>query len=335
MRRRITQFAVATGWVVALVAGTVTGQSSPADAPPTSQPPADQHPDDEPQEPSRRDLAPDFWPSQQMVERRFRRTAEWVARHYELDDAQHARLESMLLERWPTFLDENKKEIQGLVGEMLRSRFRGEKPSPERIADFGRRVMPLYQKLRTNIEESGESFRKTLRPEQQRQFDADIRQARAGLDVGARAIRDMQQGIFDPPGWRERFATVRRNNDRAGRAGRGPGLSGWQRYTDRFIRRHRLDEAQKTAALAILDDLQTRRQQHETVVADTIARIQERIASVSDASEQAEAEKQLAEVQAPVREMASELHRRLDTLLTDAQRTPAPAPEHGQAKSDL
>jgi len=353
--------ATMTGLAVILAAGLARAQGVPEEdtpAPAVEPDRAENGSDQNSPRPRNRWMNPDFWPRREMIARQIRRMAERVADRYEMDDEQYERLETQLMERWPRFLEDNKREIQGLVGDVIRGRMRGERPGPDEVRQFGDRLMPLFRKLRTNVEAGTTDFRHILRPEQRERFETDFNRARTGMKLAQTAIEDMQDGILDPEGWSQRFRDAglgpRRRRDRGERGGPAgpttrnverrderdatapdhelePSLSDWEKYVAGFIRRHGLDDGQTTSALAILQDLQARRDQYLHSVSDRVTLLERQLDSTEDPQAQADIEKQLTDIDEPLDEMAEELHRRLKALLTAAQLAPEPErPDQGQ-----
>lgn len=305
-----------TGTLILAFAATIVAQLPPVDV---------RDLDDAPEAPG---LPPGLWPSPAMIERGLGRMAGRVAERYALDEEQSARLSEMLLTRWPKFFNENKTEIQSVMGEVVRGRLRGGPPPLDEVQRFGNRVLPLFEKLRQNVEAAAGEFRGILRPEQTRQFDDEFAMAREGLKLARGAIQDMRQGIFDPPEWQRRAREAglgpggpdawRRR--RAEREDEGPRLTSWERYVASFVRRYRLDEGQETTALAILQDLQARRSEHEHRTAAQLDRLEQRLAQTDDAEARAALQEQRTALNQPIEQMADDLHRRLRALLTSSQR---------------
>ena len=177
-----------------------------------------------------------------------------------------------------------------------------------------------------NVEQAAGEFRGILRPEQTPKFDEEFAMAREGLELARSAIQDMRQGIFDPPEWqrRAREAGLGPGGPDAWRRRRaedeGPRLTSWERYVASFVRRYRLDEGQETTALAILQDLQARRSEHEHRTAAQLDRLEQRLAQTDDAEARAALQEQRTALNQPIEQMADDLHRRLRALLTSSQR---------------
>ncbi|MFQ5424221.1 MAG: hypothetical protein ACE5F9_09610 [Phycisphaerae bacterium] len=99
-------------------------------------------------------------------------------------------------------------------------------------------------------------------------------------------------------------------------AARPAALGPWEKYVHDFIPRHGLTPAQKAAALAILKELQTRAAQFRQANADRIAKARR----IADAKVRQE---RLGDLNKPLDQLFEELQKRLDGLLTAAQRDTA------------
>lgn len=87
----------------------------------------------------------------------------------------------------------------------------------------------------------------------------------------------------------------------------------WERYTRKFIADRALTDVQANSALSILKDLRTRAEQIERSNAD-------RMTAARQIPDIAARDKRIAELTRPIDPLFDELKRRLDSLLTAAQR---------------
>lgn len=93
----------------------------------------------------------------------------------------------------------------------------------------------------------------------------------------------------------------------------------WERYTERFIRRYRLDSSQRATAHSILRDmLSQRRLIEESKRAD--------LAAATQITDPAKRQEYLDSVNRPVRELFESLRAKLDQIPTSAQRAAVDAP---------
>lgn len=96
-------------------------------------------------------------------------------------------------------------------------------------------------------------------------------------------------------------------------------LDRWQGYTQQFIKRHQLDEGQKTAAMSILKEMRTRAKKYGDGRAAERARLKKLHGKASGA-DRAAAKAELDALEGPLRELFEEFRTRLNELLTESQR---------------
>jgi hypothetical protein len=96
-------------------------------------------------------------------------------------------------------------------------------------------------------------------------------------------------------------------------------LDRWQSHTKQFIKRHGLDEGQKTSAMAILKDIRRRANTYEELHGAEIKRLKKSLSKArGDARERLGNE--LSELEQPLVSLFEELRARLDELLTKSQK---------------
>jgi len=96
-------------------------------------------------------------------------------------------------------------------------------------------------------------------------------------------------------------------------------LDRWQGYTQTFIKRHQLDEGQKTSAMAILREMRTRAKKYGDGRAAERARLK-KLHGKSSGADRAAAKAELDRLEGPLRELFEEFRTRLNQLLTESQR---------------
>jgi hypothetical protein len=99
-------------------------------------------------------------------------------------------------------------------------------------------------------------------------------------------------------------------------------LDRWQNYTRRFIVRHRLDEGQKTSAMAILKEVRDRASAYRRSHENDFQRLHEAIRKAQGDAKTG-LQDELAQLERPLQELYDEFSGRLDQILTEAQRRAA------------
>lgn len=99
----------------------------------------------------------------------------------------------------------------------------------------------------------------------------------------------------------------------------------WVTYTDKFIKRYQLDDAQTQKARSFLKDLQAQRDQRLAARSDDIARVTRQLKEAKSDEEKQSAQTAYTKLNAPIDRMFQSLKDKLDTLPTSKQRRAAAA----------
>ena len=96
-------------------------------------------------------------------------------------------------------------------------------------------------------------------------------------------------------------------------------LDQWESYAKQFIARHRLDEGQKTAVMAVLKEVSEGAKSYRTSHAEEFAHLEKALGEArGDARARLTAEK--SELERPLHDLFEQLRTRLDGVLTESQR---------------
>jgi len=264
-----------------------------------------------------------FWPSDRMLEYFVKRASRDLAEEYELSDEQLGQTETQMLSRWPKWIKKNQQTIKPLFNEMIEMRLNPDPPDPAAVADWAKRAMPIFGEFRDQIEKGNEDFRAVLKPRQQARFDAQRLVFAMGLDVTEKRLKRWRQGkvepteVWDAPGQDQRRKR-RASESPQGDEGARP-IDRWQAYVDQFILRYQLDENQAESARSILAEIRTRAQKHLDSVTEQLTAINQRMNGATKDTRVA-LNQQRKKLQKPVDDLFDELQRRLEALLTSAQR---------------
>jgi hypothetical protein len=276
-----------------------------------------------------------FWPTERMIEATVRRTVLEAGARYDLTDEQQGRVEAQMLERWQTFLRDNRRELQPLVNEYFEARLGVEPPTAEQMQAWAKRAMPVADKVREHIETGSEEIRQLLNPLQRVKFDSESLGMKAGLDALQDRLQSWERGEFaakelwqPPPGYR---APTSGDPARKGRRPAPPPdqveieLDRWDVYVTNFIATHRLDESQQRAATSILREVKERARAHRDRHRLDIAELESAVAAGrQDDKHQVQAE--LKRLYGPIDDLFTELQQRLGRIPTADQRRTATQP---------
>ncbi|MCO6435877.1 MAG: hypothetical protein J5J06_02180 [Phycisphaerae bacterium] len=283
-----------------------------------------------------------LWPSPKLTRLMLTRWADDISEQYDLDADQRTEVREMVIDRWGSFLEEHRATIRPLLNEYLELRMEIEPPPKEKVQDWAKRAMPVFEQFREQISEGSGDFRKVLTPMQRVKFEVDALQFNVGLTFAEKQLRDYASGEFKPEDFwiphGERFRRERSERRREEReefaeavqkaqAETPPPdqieleLARWDEYVATFIREHQLDEGQRTTVLSILSELKRRALDHRDRRKDEIVELERRIAAGSDSEpEREELKRRLVELYGPIDALFAELQERLRAVLTAEQR---------------
>ncbi len=291
---------------------------------PALQPPAESKPPPE-----------GIWPTEQMIESMVRRTALEAAERYELTEDQHRQIERQMVDRWQTFLRDNRAELQPLVNEYFEARLSVEPPTKSRMQAWAQRALRLGERIRGHVEAGNREIRERLDPLQRVKFDSESLAMKASLDGLHDRLGQWARGDFDvadvwdqPPSYKARVSDG--GNDELSPPAAKPDqteleLDRWDVYVANFIATHGLDEGQQRAATSILREVKDRARAHRDRYRRDIEEMEVAIAS-GRAEDQAKVEAQLERLYAPIDELFAELRERLHRIPTETQRRTATQP---------
>ncbi len=299
---------------------------------------------------SRPESVDGFWPTTQMAESVIRRWAIESGAKYELRPEQQVEVERMLGERWMGFLADNRQELQPLLNEYIEAHLQVEPPSADQVADWAAKAMPVFEKLKANIEAGEDEVRGLLSEEQLPLFESERSKRKVQLRAAEGTLRRWSVGNFKQHEWwnpptkkqggdgsnehsniprPERLKEIRpplpANADLPPRAVEE--LTAWERYVMDYCEKYELDRSQRNAAQSILRELRARAADHLHLNRDRIAAVEEAIVSPEE-SDAESVTNELRELYGPVDQMFQELQERINRLPTPAQKL------RGDAKSN-
>ena len=269
-----------------------------------------------------------FWPTEKLINALLRRWAGAAVEAYGLSPRQREQLEAQLLDRWPTFLRENRDALQPLLNEYLRARIATEPPPADAVRAWTRDALPQLDKLRRFIAEGNDRFAALLTARQQARFDADRAELNMKLEAFNTRLQSWERGEYHTQEWRDLTRPERAQRPTSEDAPHpkvDPAdefeleIAAWDRFVRRFIADHELDDAQRATAESILTELKSRARDHYHSRRVRIAALEELIRFPKLETTEAEIEAELIQLYGPIDEMFRELQRRLRLIPTQAQ----------------
>jgi len=285
-----------------------------------------------------------LWPSNKLMNLMLTRWADQISRKYDLEESQQAKVRQAVVERWGTFLNENRSTIQPLANEFVEMRMELEPPAKEQVQAWAQRAMPVFVQFRQQVNQGTSEFREILNPLQRAEFELEALQFGVGMQVAEHKLKQWQKGEFEkvefwePTGAERRQRRAERRRRRMEQARKTAEsapqsqetdqialeLKAWDKYVKEFIRIYKLDEGQRTAVLSVLSELKGRALAHRDRHRNDIVRLERRIETFTGAEEDlADLKKQLTELYGPIDDLFKELRRRIEQIPTATQRAEA------------
>lgn len=279
-----------------------------------------------------------LWPSPKLLKSMLGRWAEEAGEQYELDDEQRGAVREVVVERWETFLTDNRNEIQPLVNEFIEMRMELDPPGKDRVQAWTEKALPVFERSKEQILKTQDEFRQVLRPGQRVGFELETLKMNAGLGLAEEKLRQWRGGEFDKyEFWealpkersarREERRKQREAREVAEKAAKLPDdqiaveVGRWEKFVAEFNDRFGLDEGQRNTSFSFLHELKERALSHRDRYREEIGGLERRIEGFSGSeTELADLKKQLTTLYGPIDDMFKELQSRLERLPTSEQR---------------
>ncbi len=139
-----------------------------------------------------------FWPTPKMVDGMVYHVARELARHYEFDEDQTEQMTSVIRERFVSWFQKNRRQIQPLVNEFMESQLASEAPLSENVAKWAGRVVPLVEDFHTVMEGATDEMRGFMTDDQQAQLEADMAAYNVARRLALDKVYRWKEGGFDP-----------------------------------------------------------------------------------------------------------------------------------------
>ncbi len=254
-----------------------------------------------------------------------------IARRYNLESGQEQYTRELLRTRTLEFLDKHEAEMRGLLKDLLMQQMTGKPPTSDQVKGWGQRAMPLLTEARKAIMEGTMEWREILSDEQKHIHDLDLKLMEANFNLLGDRFARWENGEFRPGDWigmarpqPTHNETPRQNGETSDTSWTGESNEDyWDVYVKKFIRDYKLDEAQRTSALAILKDCRDKADQYRATRKEELEKARNQLRAAMEKKNVAAiraASGQIQELEKHISTIFEELKSRLEQLPTEAQR---------------
>lgn len=253
-----------------------------------------------------------------------------IAIRYNLDEAQRAYTEMMMKTEVRRFLKEHENEVWPVIGDLLRTRLGLDPPDREDAMRIGKAAKPLLGAAREYIFKANEEWRAILNPEQLKVHDFDLADMNRQFDVIGGNFDSWAEGEPNPGGI---FPRSPKGRGQPKRPLKPDVVQPQHRMFDpnpmlatlveEFIKAHKLDDGQITAARSILEEFKGKA---NDVTVSKKRELAAALAARNDALQRRDRpglKKAVADhkkLLKPIYQLCDQMTERLEGLLTTAQR---------------
>lgn len=139
-----------------------------------------------------------FWPSQRLLNNLLDRWADEFGREFGLDEDQLERTKEALKRHGPAWAESRRDEIQDLLMEYFEVLSAGHPPTPEQVAKWSSRVLPLAGEFREVVEKTAADIGQHMTEDQRETLEGHLVAFRVGLNFFDSKLRAWVEGGYDP-----------------------------------------------------------------------------------------------------------------------------------------
>lgn len=288
--------------------------------------------------------------SKRYVNRMLDWTAGAVARRYNLNTNQDRIARQMLQDNAWEFIQSHKDDLQDVVGTMFSARVEQKDPGARAVQQWAARVYPLFDEAREMILSENERFAKLLNPEQREIHQRDIDRTKLQFEEIDKRLKRWKSGQYRPGEFiRGPFTTQydqetprdKQQQQQTDGPAVGGGTDGqdedkattkpamhplsddyWRTYVELFIGVFELDEGQRNAAYAVLQDSRERAEAYRTSSREDMRQAENALRQAQEEDDEARitlAQERLNKFQEPLMKIFDDMRWRLMDIPTLAQ----------------
>jgi hypothetical protein len=303
-----------------------------------------------------------FWPTARMVDLAIDRITDEMSKFYGFDEDQLWNTRDVLKERFPQWMQQNRGELQTLMNQYFEALLAGDPPTPEDVAEWSDRALPLFEEFSQMVDTTAEDMREYMTDEQQVLLNGQLAAMQVGMGFMRQRLQTWREGGYDwESEWprshefkkregarhRELEAEATRAAEEAmeivpdgSEAAAVPGAAApagerrptsrpsaprdeWTIYVDNFIKRYELDAAQQGSARKALNSLLEPRDKYLRRHLKDINAVEGKLKAAQTAEERTKVQAELEQLNRPLERYFDQLKERLDRIPTRKQRAAA------------
>ena len=138
-----------------------------------------------------------FWPTQRMVDSAIDRISDEMAKIYAFDDEQVWNTRDVLKARFPQWMEQNRAELQTLTNQYFEALLSGEPPTPEEVADWSARALPLFDQFTQMVDQTTEDMRTYMTDDQQVLLNGQLAAMQVGMNYMQQRLNTWKDGGYD------------------------------------------------------------------------------------------------------------------------------------------
>lgn len=147
----------------------------------------------------RREVPPaGFFPTERMIDLAINRITDEMAVQYGFDEDQLWQTRELIKDRFPTWMQENRGELQTLMNEYVEALIGDDPPDPTYVADWAQRALPLFGEFREMVYEVSDDMRGYLTEEQQIILDGELAAVDVAMNYTRARFQLWGEGGYDP-----------------------------------------------------------------------------------------------------------------------------------------
>lgn len=139
-----------------------------------------------------------FWPSPTLITNAINRITEEMAEEYEFDDEQLEATRTLILERVPAWLEENRGEIMDLTNQYLEALTADEPPTPETVAKWAQRLSPIIGQFQELAVELTGRMSEYMTEDQRIRLEGEMAAFSTGVQLLQNKLGVWADGGYDP-----------------------------------------------------------------------------------------------------------------------------------------